>query len=77
MYALEQSGVETTKEQYAMANVIEQRKELKTTWAASTKGKARRKHRANAKSIEQVRDEASEKKIQPTSRLVLAGLGEQ
>ena len=72
LHALEQSGVQITKEQLEVATVIERRKDNRKEWASSKQGKARRKHRTNLKSIEQVRDEASER-VCPT--YVSAGFG--
>ena len=65
IHGLQQSGVDATKDQLAMADVLEYRADKKKEWQASTHGKAIRKHKANAKSIQQVRDEASEL-ISPT-----------
>ena len=65
VWALEQSGVDITKDQLAMADVIDHRGDKKKEWNALKQGKAKRKHKKNAKSIEQVRDEASER-VNPT-----------
>ena len=65
VHALEQSGVDATKDQLAMADVIEHRANKAKEYSASKQGKAKRKHKANAKSIQKVRDEASER-VRPT-----------
>ena len=76
VYALEQSGAHTTREQFEVADVLEAlvegRRDYRKSWSSTKHGKARRKYRANAKSIEMVRDEASEK-VNPT--YVSAGFG--
>ncbi len=53
----------TINNQYAVDNVIEHQKDLRKTWAVLKKGKASRKHKSNTNSIEQMQDEASERKI--------------
>ena len=65
VWELEQSGVDITKYQLAMADVIDHQGDKKKEWNASKQGKAKRKHKKSAKSIEQVRDKALER-VNPT-----------
>ena len=62
LLAQEKSCCAVTNDQYAMAKVIEHRKNIKKAYSRSKQGKIRRKHKSDAKTMQQVREEVTELK---------------